>query len=185
MLQYIDGKDSSKPMIFMLPDGNQTVNIQVKQRLSSLYPGLYVRFVPDLNEKQMDRLQFPPTGKSDYETINAWDLKFKSLKFSKQYNNIIGGKAALLLNLFSKNELVAGGQYQIIVTSNSVMQLTLDTMYSGSLPHPASYMIYMVDPKILAAESGYIVIEFAQCVGDSAISVVEDIASKKIVNLET
>jgi hypothetical protein len=36
-----------------------------------------------------------------------------------------------------------------------------DTTYSGSLPHPTSFMVYQIDQNVVNSNDGYVMVEFA------------------------
>ena len=66
-----------------------------------MLPSLYIKYISSLEPNEISILDFPPAGKSsDYQVASVWDLKFKTLKYTHNYNGIKGGKSALALNLF-------------------------------------------------------------------------------------
>jgi hypothetical protein len=64
-LKYQGKKDTSKLMIFTIPDGSYTFSVQIKSKTQDFYPRLYVKYYEDL-ENQWRNLEFPPGGEPGY-----------------------------------------------------------------------------------------------------------------------
>lgn len=52
------------------------------------------------------------------------------------------------------------------------MKMESDMTYTGSIANELAYMIYQV-PETITSRSGYAVIEFSECMGDSALTFIE------------
>ncbi|CDW74582.1 UNKNOWN [Stylonychia lemnae] len=173
-LNYYDYMDVSKYMIYNLPDGDFTLNIQVKTLSQKFYPRLYISSFENL-EDQLSGLEFPPAGVADYVSAKNWDTKLGILSFQQSFKNVTGGKAGLAINLFD-NSLVRKSQFNsqalITVSTSKLIKLEQDTTIMGSITSEIGYMLYQV-PETITSKEGYAVIEFSECVGDSQLMFIE------------
>ena len=103
-LKYHGKKDTSKLLIFSIPDGAYTFSVQVKSKTDNFYPRLYVKYYEDL-EASYRTLEFPPGGEPGYFICKQWDYKMGVLNYEEQFDNIKGGNAGLVLNLLEASSI--------------------------------------------------------------------------------
>ena len=106
-LKYHGKKDTSKLLIFSIPDGAYTFSVQVKSKTENFYPRLYVKYYEDL-EASYRTLEFPPGGEPGYFICKQWDYKMGVLNYEEQFDNIKGGNAGLVLNLLEEPSAAEG-----------------------------------------------------------------------------
>jgi hypothetical protein len=124
-LKYSDLYDVSKFMIFHLPDGEYTIQIQVKSKTPSFYPKLYIKYYPDIEDK-LKSLEFPPGGEPNYFISNKWDYKLGILNYYEKFEGIKGGKSGLALNLFDASksrENSPDAEAYITISTSSVVKM--------------------------------------------------------------
>lgn len=78
----ISSEDISKPFIYYLPDGDQTVSIQVKSKNDLFFPALYIKFYADL-EAELPTIVFPPGGDDGFLGITNWDKAYRLLTYTR------------------------------------------------------------------------------------------------------
>lgn len=167
---YQGRKDTSKLMLFTIPDGSYTFSVQIKTKTESFFPKLYVKFYEDI-EAQWRTLEFPPGGDPGYFICKNWDFKMGILNYEERFENIKGGKAGLALNLYeasSSRETIENAEAIITVSATPIIKMLDGNTYIGNLLHLSSYKIYQVEEAILA-KPGYLLVDFTPCIGDTEI----------------
>lgn len=81
-LRYTGKKDTSRLMIFSIPDGSYTFSVQVKTKTENFYPRLYVKYYENL-EESWRTLEFPPGGEPGYFICKSWDYKLGVLNYDE------------------------------------------------------------------------------------------------------
>lgn len=74
-------------MVFSIPKGNSTVQIQIKSKKEGFYPTLYYKFYEDI-DASMNSISFPPGGSDQFMKLNQWDKKIGMLTFQKEFKNV-------------------------------------------------------------------------------------------------
>ena len=143
-LKYIGAKDTSKLMIFSIPDGSYTFSVQVKTKTENFYPRLYVKYYENLDSAWRN-LEFPPGGEPGYFICKQWDYKLGVMNYEERFDNIKGGKAGLALNLLEASSIrdsIQDGEAIITVSATPVLKMLEGNTYIANLEHLSSYKIY-------------------------------------------
>ena len=106
--------------------------------MKGFYPKLYIKYYHDL-ESDLKRLEFPPGGDPSFFICKNWDYKLGILNYYERFENIVGGKAGLVLNLFdasvNRDVLEHPLDSTITISTSSVMKVLADQSYLGTLEH--------------------------------------------------
>jgi hypothetical protein len=89
-------------MLFSIPDGSYTFQIQVKSLTPNFFPKVYVKYYEDI-EKEVKGMEFPPGGPSGYFICKNWDYKLGIMSYQEKFDNIKGGKAGLALSMIDSS----------------------------------------------------------------------------------
>ena len=87
-LTYTGLNDVSKPMVYALPDGDYTVNVQVKSKTDGFFPKLFIKYYEDLDSISLQSLEFPPGGEPGFFGSTKWDLKLGILNYYESFTTI-------------------------------------------------------------------------------------------------
>lgn len=96
---FTDYKDTSKLMIYYLPKGQFTLNVQVKSLSDGFYPRLYIKYYEDLDTK-LSNIEFPPGGDPGFFVNKNWDKKVGIMHYQETFDNVKSETAGLALTLF-------------------------------------------------------------------------------------
>ncbi|CDW91451.1 UNKNOWN [Stylonychia lemnae] len=166
--------DLTRHFIFSLPKGEQQVDITVKSNYKDFTPILMYRYSEDVNNRQS--LQFPPSGKLDFNYSISWDRGIEQLSQEAGYNvkNETGGLLITLQSYEYMYEKLNGSlpTLYITVTTTSMVVMVPRTQYFGQLKTPTSFKMYQIDQD-LHIRNGFLLIDFANCQGKGKVSIVD------------
>jgi len=144
LLKFHGAEDLNKLLMFNIPDGDYTFQIQIKSLSDNFYPKLYVKYYEDI-DSELKGLEFPPGGPIGFFICKNWDYKLKIMSYQEKFENIRGGKSGLALNLVDTSTTRAADQESLVyvtVSATPVLKMALGQTYIGSLEHSSSYRIY-------------------------------------------
>lgn len=97
-LKFHGSNDMNKLLVFSIPDGAYTFQVQIKSLSDNFYPKLYVKYYEDI-DSQLKGIEFPPGGEQGYFICKNWDYKLGIMSYQEKFEGIRGGLAGLAMNL--------------------------------------------------------------------------------------
>jgi hypothetical protein len=98
LLKFHGSEDLNKHLVFSIPDGDYTFQVQLKSLTDGFFPKLYVKYYEDI-ESELKSLEFPPGGPFGFFICKNWDYKMKIMTYQEKFDKISGGKSGLAMNL--------------------------------------------------------------------------------------
>lgn len=91
------------------------------------------------------------------------------MTFQREFKNVKGNKAGLAMNLFDNYAERNHDEAVVTASYSSIQTMLVDTWLLGSIRNENSFLIYKVENSQLKKTKGSMIVEFAECIGESSV----------------
>jgi hypothetical protein len=87
-----------------------------------------------------------------------------------------------LMRNFARESQTASSEFmpkvQITVSTTTIMNFNLGQTMTGELMHENTLQVYSVEDSLVSSKSGFLMVEFSECRGETEIKFIEDFHAK-------